>query len=79
MNENALITLTATASYFAGRQVRRLTVQDPIVASNYLIVTVATASETGAELKSAFTGNLNFQYAQKYTKSHFGLTPADTG
>lgn len=63
LNEDALITLTATASYFAGRQVRRLTVQDPIVASNYLIVTVATASETGAELKSAFTGALNFQYA----------------
>lgn len=63
LNQNALITLTATASYFAGRQIRRLTVQDPIVANNYLLVVAATASETGAELKSAFTGNLNFQYA----------------
>ena len=63
LNEKAYITLTATGSQFCGKQVRRLTVQDPINSANLMIVTVATASETAADLRAALTGAQNFQYA----------------
>lgn len=67
LDQNALITLTITSSLGAtgGKQVRRLTRLDTTSTPpvNYLVVTVATSTETLVQLSSALNGNQGFQMA----------------
>jgi len=76
-NSSALITLTITSSLGAngGKQVRRLTVADPTSPSvNYLIVTVATGSETVNTLSSSLAGVKGFQYSAADRFANGGAT-----
>ena len=66
LNTDALITLTITSSLggIGGKQVRRLTVKDPTApTTNYLIVTVATGSESTNNLSTKLGADLDFNYA----------------
>jgi hypothetical protein len=65
LDNQALITLTITSSLgvTGGKQMRRLTVVDPTDSTKYLIVTVATGSESTNNLSSSLAATLGFQYA----------------
>ena len=65
LNQTDLITIAITSSLGAagGKQVRRLTVTDPTDSTKYLIVTVATGSETANNLGSAINTTHGFNYA----------------
>jgi Major capsid protein Gp23 len=78
LNPTDLITITITGSLWAGRQIRRLTREDPTDSTKYLIVLAATASETGAELKSTLNGFKNFQYAAADTFTNGGVASGGT-
>ena len=73
LNRDALITLTITSSLGAtgGKQVRRLTRVDPTNSANFLIVTVATSTETTVQLSGALQANTGL------TKHGFQMAATD--
>jgi len=76
LNTDSLITLAITSSLGAtgGKQVRRLTRQDPTNSANYLIVTVATSTETIHQLSGAINAPLGFNYAATDNFTNGGAT-----
>ena len=76
LNLTDLITITITSSLgtAGGKQVRRLTVQDPVNAANYLVVTVATGSESATNLGNSINTTHGFNYAAADVFANGGAT-----
>jgi hypothetical protein len=76
LNQTDLITIAITSSLGAtgGKQVRRLTVTDPTDPTKYLIVSVATGSETTVQLGAALGASQGFNYAAADVFANGGAT-----